>query len=41
MLLYICKEISFKSANHKKFGPQIAQPQSATFAEGLQIYQII
>ncbi len=25
---------SFKSANHKKFGLQIANPQSVTFAEG-------
>jgi hypothetical protein len=27
----------FKSTNHKKTGPLIANPQSATFAEGPQI----
>ncbi len=28
---------SFKSANHKKLGPQKANPQRVTFAEGPQI----
>ncbi len=35
--IYLRTSGSFKSANQKRFGPQIANPQIVTFAEGPQI----
>ncbi len=47
MLLYICKEKKYVFADSRQFckskirlGPQIINPQSATFAEGSQIYKL-